>query len=136
MYKWVLLRGSAQGCSPVSRETHNYSHLPAHNWLSFNVNAGTYKNKRIFWHYPTLLGSSPGGDSSKYTEKLKYSHLWAEDKNVGSFFERLFLWIYLENHTKQGCFFFTFWKTTNMVPIAFCSSANVAILFFFKWMLG
>jgi hypothetical protein len=34
------------------------------------VNAGTYKNKSIFWHYPTLLGSSPG-ETPQSTQKNK-----------------------------------------------------------------
>jgi hypothetical protein len=32
-------------------------------------------------------------------------------------------------HMTIRAFFFTFWKTTNMVPITFYSSANVAIFF-------
>jgi hypothetical protein len=52
------------------RRTPKYKNRHACKQLSFYGTVGMYKNRRISaWH--NTLGSSTGGDPSKYTEKYK-----------------------------------------------------------------
>jgi hypothetical protein len=61
------------------------------------VNVVTYKNKRIFWHYPTLLGSSPG-ETLQSTEK---------NKNTVIYELRIRMLVFFLNN----CFVEYIWKT-------------------------